>query len=436
MKILFCLFALSISQVFAGPTIVGNGDDGSDLENFKPLKSKKILSAHSEAVTILKRLNVQGVSHLGNLIPELENTKMYMVDSNISAERMQELGAFHSGANKLVYARTIARPYASTRFFPAAEKLDANQLIALHIHEALHRALPEAFREDEKIVSEITLAIVSPLSSHDQVKEVTNKKIDNYTGQYKGRFKDHTSFASISYKGIVGVNKTGTFSPQTNSYQLSNRIYPFDNQWSLLGLGIDLNYAKNDRRTTLGTLGLFLSIDLFTLRGFDISFFSKWNRALSDSQEFTNYMISRDSFDTGVTFKKKKGSLISENLISYTWQRKDKRSLNSQSYEFDLGSITNLKSQLLYQKENKYFGGYIDLNLIGATDIKTQPKTGRSSVLAAGPIFEHQFDELSYQIYYHFVIDSQSKGSSVSINDQLIGLQSRNHIGLTLKYKF
>ncbi|PIP91296.1 MAG: hypothetical protein COW01_01440 [Bdellovibrionales bacterium CG12_big_fil_rev_8_21_14_0_65_38_15] len=436
MKLFLLLPFILIFQAFAGPTIVGNGDDGSDLENYKPLQSKKILSAHAEALTILKRLNVQGISHLGSLIPELENTKMYMVESNISAERMQELGAFHSGSNKLIYARTIARPYATTRFFPAAEKLDSNQLIALHIHEALHRSLPEAFREDEKVVSEITLAIVSPLASHDQVKEVTRKKIDDYTGQYKGNFKDHTSFVTLSYKGIVGVQKTGTFSPQTRSYQLSNRIYPFDNNWSLLGLGVDLDYAKNERRTTLGTLGLFLSIDLFTLRGFDISFFSKWNRALSDTQDFTNYMISRDSFHTGVTFKKKRGSLLSENLISYTWQRKDKRTLNAQSYEFDLGSITNLKSQLLYQRNNKYFGGFIDLHLIGATDVKVEAKTSRSSVLALGPVFEHHFDELSYQIYYHYVVDSLSKGSTVSINDQLIGVQSRNHLGLSLKYKF
>lgn len=436
MKLFLLLPFILISQAFAGPTIVGNGDDGSDLENYKPLQSKKILSAHAEALTILKRLNVQGINHLGSLIPELENTKMYMVENNISAERMQELGAFHSDSNKLIYARTIARPYATTRFFPAAEKLDSNQLIALHIHETLHRALPEAFREDEKVVSEITLAIVSPLASHDQVKDVTSKKIDDYTGQYKGNFKDHTSFASLSYKGIVGTQKTGTFSPQTHSYQLSNRIYPFDNDWSLLGLGIDLDYAKNERRTTLGTLGLFLSVDLFTLRGFDISFFTKWNRALSETQEFRNYMISRDTFNTGVTFKKKRGSLLSENLISYTWQRKDKRTLNNQAYEFDLGSITNLKSKLLYQRNNMSFGGYIDLNLIGASDIKVEPKTSRSSVLAIGPVFEQHFDELSYQIYYHFVIDSQSKGSSISINDQFIGLQSRNHLGITLKYKF
>ncbi len=436
MNKVICLFILLNSQVFAGPTIVGNGDDGSDLENFKPLVSKKILSAHSEALAILKRLNVQGINHLGNLTPELENTKMYMVEKNISAERLQELGAFHSGENKFIYARTIARPYAVTRFFPAAESLDSNQLIALHIHEALHRALPEAFREDEKIVSEITLAIVSPLASHDQVKEVTSKKIDDYTGYYKGHFKDHDSYLELSNKGLVGTNKTGTFSPERQNYQLTNRIYPFDNTWSLLGLGIDLNYRKNERRTTLGTLGFFLSVDLFTLRGFDLSFYALWNRALSDSNEFVNYMISRDSFKTGVNLKKKKGSLHFENSINYTWQRKDKRNLNSQTYEFDLGSITNLNSQVFYQKNNKLFGGFIDLNLIGANDIKIHPKTSRSSVLAIGPIFEHKFSELSYKIYYHQVIDSESKGSMMSINDQFIGLESRNYIGLSLKYEF
>lgn len=435
-KLILCLLLQFSFASYAGPTIVGNGDDGSDLENYKALKSKKILLAHQEALNILKRLNVQGINHLGNLIPELENTKMYMVENNISAERMQELGAFHSGPSKFIYARTIARPYAATRFFPAAESLDSNQLIALHIHEALHRALPEAFREDEKVVSEITLAIVSPLSSHDQVKEITSKRIDHYTGQFKGHFKDHDSYLSLKTKGVIGTDKTGTFSPQTNAYQLSNRLYPFDNKWSLIGLGVDLSYAKNERRTTLGTLGLFASVDLFTLRGFDLSFFAKWNRALSDSNELTNYMISRDSFLTGIIFKKQKGSLYSENLISYTWQRDDDRTLDNQSYRFEIGSITNLKSQLLYKKNNKFYGGFIDLNLVGATDVKVAAKTSRSSVLAIGPRFEHHFDELSYALYYQHVIDSQSKGTTVSINDQLIGLGSRNHMGISLKYKF
>jgi hypothetical protein len=73
-----------------------------------------------------------------------------------------------------VYARTFAEPYAATRFFPAALKLSENQLVALHIHEALHRALPADVREDENKVMLMTLAITSPGASFDRVSNIAN----------------------------------------------------------------------------------------------------------------------------------------------------------------------------------------------------------------------------------------------------------------------
>jgi len=71
---------------------------------------------------------------------------------------LEDEGPFHVNLMGKVYARTFPEPHAATRFFPAAAKLDSEQLQALHIHEALHRALPDSVREDEAVVSEITLA--------------------------------------------------------------------------------------------------------------------------------------------------------------------------------------------------------------------------------------------------------------------------------------
>jgi hypothetical protein len=138
MKLL--LIFLLTYLVFAGPTKVGNGDDGSDLEGFDLVTSGRLVESRLKAVELLKKLNIHGVPQLGALIPEVKNTKLYLTKRNINANRLKELGAFHSGEQKYVYARTFARPYAATRFFPAALKLDDSQLIALHIHEGLHRA--------------------------------------------------------------------------------------------------------------------------------------------------------------------------------------------------------------------------------------------------------------------------------------------------------
>ncbi len=436
MKTILTLALLFSTLAFAGPTVVGNGDDGSDLENFKPITKGKIVDARDEAIKVVKRLNTSGVAHLGNLLPELEHSKLYMVDKNISTERLEELGAFHSGAQKLVYARTIARPYAVTRFFPAALELDQNQLIALHIHEALHRALPESFREDEKVTSEITLAIVTPLATHDQVAAIVKKYIDNYTGKYKGHFADHESYMALEMKQASKSNETGSFSPMQQAYQLRNRIYPFDNDWSLLGLGIDLNYIHNRDHAFLSSLGLFLSIDLFTLRGFDLSLYSLWNRELGNSSSFNDYPFSRDNFTTGIAFKKKSGMLSFEHLLEYQWQRSDKRDYSGSTYNLDIGSVTKIKSQLLYNKNHYAAGAFAELNLMGSSKLNQQEPTGRSSSLAVGPKIRYQSGDLVFDFYWHQVVDSKSKGSTLSFNDQLLGPSASSHTGLVFKYIF
>ena len=65
--------------------------------------------------------------------------------------------------------------------FPAATNLDDKQLITLHIHEALHRSLPDDIREDEKIVGEIAQAITSPEASKDQIKQIVSKYLQEPT---------------------------------------------------------------------------------------------------------------------------------------------------------------------------------------------------------------------------------------------------------------
>jgi len=107
-------------------------------------------------------LHTGSVPGLGHLIPEVERTRLYL------AKRDVKEGHF---------ARTVAEPHSPTRFFPSALKLDRDQLITLHIHEGLHRALAASIRSDEGIVGKIALAITSPEATTDRIstvmKEVT-----------------------------------------------------------------------------------------------------------------------------------------------------------------------------------------------------------------------------------------------------------------------
>ncbi len=174
-RILFIILTAGIAaggHAHASVTKVGNGNDGADLEALSPINSGPIVEARVEALERLKNLNVIGVAGLGLLIPELERSEMLMAAQDVHPTG-EPAGVLEISPDRSqVYARTFAEPYAATRFFPAALKLKREQLVALHIHEALHRSLPAAVRENEDVVMHITMALTSPGASHDRVRQV------------------------------------------------------------------------------------------------------------------------------------------------------------------------------------------------------------------------------------------------------------------------
>jgi hypothetical protein len=171
------VIALSLAPQLASlanatTTKVGNGDDGADLEALKPITSGPIFTSRTKAVETLKKLSVMGVPGLGLLIPEVERTDLLLASKDVHPTGEQSGSLEISEDNQLVYARTFAEPYAATRFFPSAQTLTSDQLVALHIHEALHRALPANIRENENIVMHLTMAMTSPGASFDRTKSV------------------------------------------------------------------------------------------------------------------------------------------------------------------------------------------------------------------------------------------------------------------------
>ena len=172
-KLLASIF-LTASIASASVTKVGNGDDGSDLEALSPITSGPIWEARKKAVEELRRLNIAGIPGLGLLIPELERTDLLLAQQDVRPT-VEPKGALEiSDDHRSVYARTFPEPYAATRFFPAALKLTSEQLVALHIHEALHRALPADIRTNEDIVTHLTLAMTSPGATHDRVRHIAS----------------------------------------------------------------------------------------------------------------------------------------------------------------------------------------------------------------------------------------------------------------------
>jgi hypothetical protein len=164
---------LSLNAI-AAPTRVGNGDDGTDLELAKKVDSGILIETRADALARIAKLNAQNVPGLGRLLVELEKSEIFYVAHDVKPTAEAEGGGLEHDAN-VVFARTFPEPVAPTRFFAAALMLEREQLIALHIHEALHRALPPDLRENESTVSQLTLALAAPDSTHDRVQATMAK---------------------------------------------------------------------------------------------------------------------------------------------------------------------------------------------------------------------------------------------------------------------
>ncbi len=201
---------LMASQLFsfsskAAVTKVGNGDDGADLEALTPITSGPIFDSRLKAIEAVKKLNVTGVSGLGSLLPEIEKSELFLAARDVHPTGEQSGNMEISEDSGFVYARTFAEPYAATRFFPAATKLTAEQLVSLHIHEALHRALPASIRTNEDIVMHLTMSITSPGASYDRVRQVANMYIKKPNEEYS-----NTSTAAMPSQDFVLPEKSKT----------------------------------------------------------------------------------------------------------------------------------------------------------------------------------------------------------------------------------
>ncbi|NJL23804.1 MAG: hypothetical protein HC902_00550 [Calothrix sp. SM1_5_4] len=176
MSLLSMTLVFALSTAMASTTKVGNGDDGKDLEGVVKITEGPIFTARARAVALMKSLNTQGIPGLGQLLPELERTDLLMASKDVQA--LSTEGNWEASDNRMqVYARTFPEPHAPTRFFPAALTLNQDQLVALHTHEALHRALPPGIRENEDKVAILTMALTSPSATFDRVNQVAKAVI-------------------------------------------------------------------------------------------------------------------------------------------------------------------------------------------------------------------------------------------------------------------
>jgi hypothetical protein len=400
------------SNLMAGPTKVGNGDDGADLEGFELITNGPLIESKNLALHLLMKLNTKGILGLGNLVPELENSKIYMTSKDVSSKKLEEMGAYHSGMEGLIYARTFAHAYAATRFFPAALKLNQNQLMALHIHEALHRALPEKISEDEKIVTKLTLAIISPDQTTDNIQDAVKETIPELFVIHpevvinKNSKLQSPSFLDISYSKWTSSKRNfsnGFNTPLDHSYNVGAEFYPFGSERAATGFGLNTEYIFTKRNENyFGPLELTIRHLLWTERGYDFEFKAGANLMSASNSKVIDSAFGRDVYILSLTANKVSDFYKIKLEANFQGPSSFTRNFNSLSNHYEIGTLLDINGSILIPYQKFEFGGTANLYSLSSLKVNLDSiellNKDRDQYFQAG--FISKFKYLNYITFY------------------------------------
>lgn len=432
----------------AGPTRVGNGDDGGDLESPVSVKTGVLIETRAEAVELLRLLNVSGIQGLGQVIPEAEKTELLLVERNVNLsqtnstpeerkdalEEARAIGAVNE-KNQPVYARTFPEPHAATRFFPAALMLDRKQLVALHIHEALHRSLPQSIRENEQVVSRITLAMTSSGASFDRVKDVVQKELSRApVATAAPRPATESETANISRPSIVEYGYRSFFLPEAQKSQapvsslhsLKSFIYPFDSD--NFGFGVEFTFVVLPERSYLGPVGLSSDVKLGMWGRSDIRLFGALHLNTLTDGEIKNTPVGRDTATAGFAIHRETRNFKLVNLIYFTAASDATQKIGGVEYTHKFGAVfgarvSALGKTVLSPTSTFEWGGMAEVLLANPHEVigpGVADKTGRLRVVSVGPEFAYTSGDFRYSLNGRFVVDS-TPGISLDQVGDLMG---------------
>ncbi len=437
LKMALSLFGLlatvSLTAYAEGYVIVGNGDDGSDLEGVTKIETGLVVTARDKAVTLLEKLNVVGIPGLGNLVPEVQHSPLFIAKENVVSSLVSDRSNFHSDVSGKVFARTLAQPYASTRFFPISLKLEEAQLVALHIHEGLHRALPADYRQDENVVSEITLALTSPQASHDSVKEITQRLVRENDIRYSspslgGYGSSLPSISGLGHERMSRPSSVGyslsqfwqggasTFSSVNRLHVIHSDLYPFGGVDTPFGMGLQMSALEGPASgLQMGPLGIAARLRAWSIRDFEIGIFAQASVNLLSAKEKATSPVGRDVFTAGISMRKTIERFYVENFLSVTapgivaYNFPSTFRGGGEYLTYDYGTSVNAKIRTGYRSNTVEIGGFIDLFVVDHFIISGRnfnQDTGRFKLVSIGPEASIRFDEVTVSIFGRHILST------------------------------
>ena len=439
-QILLFGFLINLFAPFglASTTKVGNGDDGTDLENLKKLEKGLIVSTRKKAVDLLRELNVKSIQGLGTLVGEVGKTELYLsqvkVPNGLTGDDKSDIGL---NSNE-VYARTMPRPGASTRFFPMAMELDEDQLIALHIHEGLHRSLPKNLREDEKYVSKVTLAIVDPDASRDTVESIVlsvpeTESIGSATSMASRKAEsfwlgdgeiENPSTVGYALRTFTDPDRLSLY-PVGAMHMIRSMLYPFGSSQVPIGLGIEFSWVKTPESMYMGPLSLSGRVRVYSSRAFDVGLFGQMSLNTLSDEEIKSSQFGRDVTTLGLAVEKKSDYFYVQNELSYSSEGETKEKIGNLEYTYEYGSITAVRLRAGARIFSVFhIGPVAELFLSDYFRVKGGAfayDPGRFRILAVGPEFKYQNNNFYLSAVGRFLINS-TKGADFDLLGDLMGV--------------
>lgn len=432
---MWVLFALCASIAQAGPGRIGNpGDDGADLEGADPIKSGPIIEAREKALELVKGLGTESITGLGTLVPELEKSDLYLANRDVNAGLPEDQGGFHSDMRGLVFARTFTEPHAPTRFFPIAEKLSQDQLVALHIHEALHRALPASVRENEAAVAAITVAFASPNPSKDRVSAAVNRWFVPSTTQASS-VQDIPERALARTPSLLAYTLRNFSAPKgpalysvSRMHLIQSYLYPFGGEEASVGVGIEASLVSSgsgsDAGSRMGPLGVSTRMRLWSGRGFDIDAWGNISLNTLSADELKNSPVGRDVGSLGLAMRKDLRFFYVENILGYSFPGSADYPIGPYTYQYAYGGVVSASARAGTVIGPVEWGGFAEFALadyfrVSGPGLPSQD-TGRYRVLTAGPEFSFRSGEFQAKLSGRWMVNA-SKDVNYDTLGNLLG---------------
>lgn len=468
--IAFTISLLCAGAVHATITRVGNGDDGGDLEGGQKITSGILIETRAKALERARGLQVGSVENLGTLLPELEKSEIYLVPRELAPKTTEDKGMESSADGKSVYARTFAEPHAATRFFPAALTLNEEQLVALHIHEALHRSLPPSVRENEEVVTRITLAISSPDATFDRIQRVTQKEIppktpagDNIdvttppvtvvinkndgsslatrvpTTEEREIPLERPSSITYGFRSFLMPKKDESVYPVKSLHSLQSFLYPFGTGSRAFGVGLEFTYIQTPEQDFLGPLSVSGRVRLMSIRGFDVSLWGSYAMNTASADELKNSPLGRDVPTLGLSMKRETNGSYVENLVSVSGKGEAKQSIGSVQYTHQYGTVTAASIRAGGKYRGFELGGFAEVLLADFYRVSGGAFTfdsGRYRIIGAGPELSWSQDAFKIALIGCWVIDS-TPGVNLDYLGDIMGRGvGQGFFGSSLSFRF